>query len=1342
MELVANFELSEGQEFDALFEINASGTTWGSIDGDIENQIDLYNILMSKADKTEVEEDITTLDNKIDNVQSDLSEDISTLNANLTAEISNRENADTALQTQITNLSGTVSSNYSTLNNSISNLSNTVDSNYNILDTKINTTQTTLQGNINTLSGTVTSNYNDLTQSITNNVSTLNTRITNEVSTLNGTISDEATTRANADNNLQTQIDAIVSSSDVFDIVGTYAELEAYDISTVPVKDIIKVLVDSTHNNAATYYRCVENAGVKSWSYIGSEGAYYTKGETDSTFVPQTRTINNKALNQNINLTASDVGALPVGTQIGNGTILLTQGGVQKGTFTLNQTSNATIDFDAVSEDITVDSELSISSENPVQNKIITTALNAKQDLLTSSNAGTDISITNRTGDTVTVSGEGSIALSEAASGKLNSVTLGGKCEQRSVLPDEFQRVEYLETDGNQYIDTGVLLNNTDEFEITFQSSKDVLTTPVMGAISGGASYTSTDNISVTYNVGSNVNAYSVYNNGGAGSPNYAWNGGDYTDKLKHTIKYTGLNTAPTIDGEAMTQITSHTISESNASVTTWLFGRNNTGAGTKAQDGLRIYDANFYSKGHFITCRRKSDSVLGVYNLITGAFKTNAGTGDFTAGPDVTTPSPDNVMPIWCNNGEIKYGFGQNLIDNTIDGQGTYATQSASTANRVFKAFGNISTGKYKVTISDGYEFVVQYRNTGGGSGNIGTWNTSGEYDLDNLDYSYGIAIRYPDNSAITPEDFNGTLSLQIQGIYTDGTKETVEVTGVNLANLTADNIVIGKIIDNSGSILSAVNNFYYAPFISIKPNTSYVMYGRTITDNKISAFNRICWYDKNQHFISRASYELNHIGQAISPSNAYYARFTVASYNSQNAITQAQILNFNWTFAEGTVEIPYEPYFNGGNATAEMLLSVGDYKDEQSVLDGNVTRNVGVKVLDGSESWNYYSVPQGIMFRTQIADSVSSTKDGLGVLCNCYTVTSNGQRTNNTISGSSKNYDFINDNYTTLDDWKAYLAQQYNAGTPVIIIYPLETPTTEAVEAQVLSIKDGDNTIAATGSLNALPLEASYNKQGGTLISFTNDSGYINGIDSNDVTTALGYTPYNSTNPDGYTSNVGTVTSVNNTQPDSNGNVTLNIPSPIVDQTYNASSTNAQSGTAVAGAISGKQNTLVSGTNIKTVNNTSLLGSGNVAVQPTLVSGTNIKTVNNTSLLGSGNIDTSEVFVAEYGVTSFADIQTAYNAGKAVFCKQNNYTYLFRIDNSEAVFTSIGRVANGLVFRCSNSSVWTTETYYAEKTSNKVTSLSSSSTNTQYPSAKCVYDQLATKASISVSGTTLVIS
>ena len=61
----------------------------------------------------------------------------------------------------------------------------------------------------------------------------------------------------------------------------------------------------------------------------------------------------------------------------------------------------------------------------------------------------------------------------------------------------------------------------------------------------------------------------------------------------------------------------------------------------------------------------------------------------------------------------------------------------------------------------------------------------------------------------------------------------------------------------------------------------------------------------------------------------------------------------------------------------------------------------------------------------------------------------------------------------------------------------------------------------------------------------------------------------------------------------------------------------------------VSEKQDELISGTNIKTINNQSILGSGNITVndsvsekQDKLISGTNIKTINNQSILGSGNI------------------------------------------------------------------------------------------------------------------------
>ena len=74
---------------------------------------------------------------------------------------------------------------------------------------------------------------------------------------------------------------------------------------------------------------------------------------------------------------------------------------------------------------------------------------------------------------------------------------------------------------------------------------------------------------------------------------------------------------------------------------------------------------------------------------------------------------------------------------------------------------------------------------------------------------------------------------------------------------------------------------------------------------------------------------------------------------------------------------------------------------------------------------------------------------------------------------------------------------------------------------------------------------------------------------------------------------SNVATFTA------NASSNVTANIEVPIVDQAYSATSTNAQSGVAVANAIAPKQDTLVSGTNIKTINGTSLLGSGNITIE-----------------------------------------------------------------------------------------------------------------------------------------------
>lgn len=106
--------------------------------------------------------------------------------------------------------------------------------------------------------------------------------IAQSLSDLNSNFSAEVTNRQNADNNLQNQIDAITVSSDVVDVLGTYTELHQYDTSHLKDNDIVKVLQDSTHSNAMSYYRWVISGGTGSFQYVGSEGPFYTKGEVDT----------------------------------------------------------------------------------------------------------------------------------------------------------------------------------------------------------------------------------------------------------------------------------------------------------------------------------------------------------------------------------------------------------------------------------------------------------------------------------------------------------------------------------------------------------------------------------------------------------------------------------------------------------------------------------------------------------------------------------------------------------------------------------------------------------------------------------------------------------------------------------------------------------------------------------------------------------------------------------------------------------------------------------------------------------------------------------------------------
>lgn len=123
----------------------------------------------------------------------------------------------------------------------------------------------------------------NLSNSITNVSQALQAEVTNRTNAdtaLNTSISDETLARQQADTNLQSQIDGLTASSDVTDIVGTYAQLQAYDTSTLSNNDIIKVLQDESRNDETTYYRW--STTTQSFTLIGEEGPYYTKSQADA----------------------------------------------------------------------------------------------------------------------------------------------------------------------------------------------------------------------------------------------------------------------------------------------------------------------------------------------------------------------------------------------------------------------------------------------------------------------------------------------------------------------------------------------------------------------------------------------------------------------------------------------------------------------------------------------------------------------------------------------------------------------------------------------------------------------------------------------------------------------------------------------------------------------------------------------------------------------------------------------------------------------------------------------------------------------------------------------------
>jgi len=166
------------------------------------------------------------------------------------------------------------------------------------------------------------------------------------------------------------------------------------------------------------------------------------------------------------------------------------------------------------------------------------------------------------------------------------------------------------------------------------------------------------------------------------------------------------------------------------------------------------------------------------------------------------------------------------------------------------------------------------------------------------------------------------------------------------------------------------------------------------------------------------------------------------------------------------GSVATAYEPY-SGTELTltpATALYGVAGAEDEIGV-DGHEVHNTALITFNGTENWNrsQSSTTGKFLYTLAVSPATLSTPNSqvANIVCSHYVpISGNSQylrSKDHCIAIPSQGGIFIYD--ATYEDevntttFKAYLAAQYTAGTPVQVLYQLATPTTAQGTAQALT-------------------------------------------------------------------------------------------------------------------------------------------------------------------------------------------------------------------------------------------------------------------------------------------------
>lgn len=271
------------------------------------------------------------------------------------------------------------------------------------------------------------------------------------------------------------------------------------------------------------------------------------------------------------------------------------------------------------------------------------------------------------------------------------------------ILPPDYTEVEYLESSGTQYIDTGFQVTSSNYNTLRFILDAKATSTSVgnrwwahgLGGAGGATIYVgigngSSSNYPFTYGSGYTDISTSYYGQLGI---RYRW---DY-DLAKKTYKvYTEDNRQ--IVNISNTSQGAFTSTASTATLTLFCWKYASTGnVGYYHSD--KIYSYKLYENNILVRDMipaLNSSSVAGMYDFVTGTFYTNQGSGSFTYGKSL--PSKYKKVNLsstwysyWNNSGTCTWNWNDTSISPKISGTTIYSATKGTAGNSAF-CFGSDS--------------------------------------------------------------------------------------------------------------------------------------------------------------------------------------------------------------------------------------------------------------------------------------------------------------------------------------------------------------------------------------------------------------------------------------------------------------------------------------------------------------------------------------------------------------------------------------------------------------------------------------------------------------------------